>query len=324
MSIVLKKAGLLTTVQDLGRVGYRRFGVNPNGVMDRAAARIVNTLLRNDENEGVLEMHFPAAEIVFERPCEFAIGGADLSPELDGVPIANWQVHRAAADSTLRFAAKQLGNRAYFSVNGGFEISKWLGSMSTNLAAAIGGFDGRAFMNGDRIGFRSTEPLLGDVMLRTAAPSLIPRYSRFPTVRVIPGAEFDLLDDDSRKLFTASDFAITNASNRMGFRLKGEPLSLSVPLEPVSAAVAFGTVQLLPDGQMIALMADHQTSGGYPRIAHVVERDLPILGQLAGGNSVGFHIVTLSDAERLAVEFEHDIKKLRVGAELAKSTRRNL
>ena len=318
MGIFLKKAGLLTTVQDLGRFGHRRFGINPNGVMDRTAARIVNILIGNDEHDAVLEMHFPAAEIVFEKPCVFAIGGAELTPQLDGLPITNWCTHRAETGGTLRFRSKQKGNRAYLAVQGGLCVDEWLGSKSTNLAAAIGGFAGRVLQTGDRIETNAADGMPWCDQ-RVVAASLIPHYSRFPTVRVIPGAEFELLTDASRETFSAANYSITNNSNRMGFRLNGEPLALAQPLELVSSAVSFGTIQLLPDGQMIVLMADHQTSGGYPRIANVIERDLPVLGQLGGGDSVAFHPVSLSDAELLAVELEHNLAKLKVGVALAKS-----
>src|SRR5258708_5147520 len=143
MSILIEKAGLLATVQDLGRTGYRRFGINPNGVMDTAAARLINILLGNDEGEAVLEMHFPAPKIVFETDTVFALGGGDFAPKLDGDHIENWQCCFAEKGSSLVFSEKLLGNRAYLAVRGGFRLEDWLGSSSTNLMAEIGGIDGR-------------------------------------------------------------------------------------------------------------------------------------------------------------------------------------
>lgn len=319
MSILLKKAGILTTVQDLGRHGYQRFGINPGGAMDRTAARLTNLLLGNNEMDAVLEMHFPAAEIEFETHCRFAIGGADLAAQLNGQEIDNWRTYIAEKGSILRFAEKRLGNRVYLAVEGGFDVPEWLGSRATNLAAGIGGFDGRRLRNGDRLPFVAhsfeTRP---PERIRRVSSTLIPLYSGFPTLRVIPGAEFDLFDETSRSAFETQTFGLSRNSDRMGFRLKSDPLNLKEPIEMVSSAVSFGTIQLLPDGQLILLMADHQTSGGYPRIAHVIKHDLPVAGQLGGHDKVGFHFVSIEKSEELNAAFEHDMTLFRVGCQLGR------
>lgn len=313
MSILIKKPGMLTTIQDLGRVGFRQLGINPGGVMDRAAARLSNILLGNEENEAVVEMHFPAAEIVFEKNAIFAIGGADFSAELDGEPVANWQPYFAAKGGTLCFTKKISGNRAYLAVSGGFKLDKWLGSTSTNLAAKTGGKDGRPLGSGDQIPFATqlkTKPQIRNCHISS---SLIPYYRPFPTVRVIVGAEFPLLSKSSQGLFFVHDFVVSPNSNRMGFRLKGEPVELAEPFELLSSAASFGTIQLLPDGQLIVLMADHQTSGGYPRIGHVITRDLPLIAQLGPGDKVAFHLIEIEQAEALAIEFERELNFYRIG-----------
>ncbi len=313
MSMLIKKPGMLTTIQDLGRVGYRRLGINPGGVMDRTAARLINILLGNDENEAVVEMHFPAAEIVFDKNAVFAIGGADFSAELDGEPIANWQPYFAAKGTTLRFTKKISGNRAYLSVSGGIKVEKWLGSSSTNLAAKVGGMDGRPLKAGDQIRFTSQIKTKPQIKSCHISSSLIPYYRPFPTVRVVVGAEFPLLSESSRGLFFVHDFVVSPNSNRMGFRLKGEPVELAEPFELLSSAASFGTIQLLPDGQLIVLMADHQTSGGYPRIGHVITRDLSLIAQLGPGDKVAFHPIKIAEAEALAAEFERELNFYRIG-----------
>lgn len=315
MNVTITKEGLLTTMQDLGRVGYRRFGVNPGGVMDRAATRLINTMLGNDESAAVLEIHFPAGEIRFDHDAVFALGGADFAPTLDNESIANWRTMRAAKGSLLRFSSKRAGERAYLAIAGGFDVIDWLGSKSTNLSACYGGFEGRRIRTGDVIEFcrpQNQTPAIGNFI----SPSLIPRYSRFPTIRVLRGVDFEQLADEKRELFRTQDFVITKNSNRMGFRLWGEPLKCTDSQEMISSAVTFGTIQLLPDGQLIVLMADQQTSGGYPRIAHVIERDLPLLAQLGPNDKVAFHEVDLAHAEELIDEFERDLTLLRVGVQL--------
>jgi antagonist of KipI len=314
MSILIQKSGMLTTVQDLGRLGSRRFGINPGGVMDPAAARLINEMLGNKEGEAVLEMHFPAPQIVFEKEAVAAIGGADFLPNLDGEPPQTWQVFRAKRGSILTFAGKGSGNRAYLAIKGGFEIERWLGSSSTNLIAGRGGFSGRRLEAQDRIDFRSSalENLVSPGT--RLSPWIIPPYNSSPTVRVIPGAEFQNLSDHAREIFLNRQFEVSGKSDRMGFRLIGEAVELSGRSEMISSAVSFGTIQALPDNQLIILMADHQTTGGYPRLAHVISRDLPLIGQLGPGDKVAFQLVTLDTAEKLYLEFERNLKFLGVGS----------
>ncbi len=316
MSLLIQKPGILTTIQDLGRDGYRRFGINPGGVMDKAAARLANYLVGNDVGAAVLEMHFPAPQIEFEDNTIAAICGADFSAELDGEPVENWRPFFAAKSSALRFTNKVAGNRAYLAVRSGFKCDSWLGSLSTNLAVSRGGFAGRKLAANDRIELNKivSKPI-GNLSFKISS-AMVPLYRPFPTVRIIPGAEFKGLDKNGRDLLQNQDFSISNNSNRMGFRLTGKPLTLSRPCELISSAVSFGTIQLLPGGQLIILMADHQTTGGYPRIGHVITRDLPLLAQLGTNDKVAFHLVELEHAEELAVEFERDLNFLRTAVKL--------
>lgn len=314
MSILINKAGILTTVQDLGRNNFRRFGINQNGAMDKIAVRLINSLLGNEENCAVLEMHFPAAEILFEEPASFALGGADFSAILNGEPIENWRIYQGEKGSTLKFEQKSFGNRVYLAIKGGFKITKWLGSASTNLKAKIGGFEGRKLQTGDRISFNQIPNTKSQIRNSFVSNSLIPFYSKFPTVRVIAGAEFDDLTAVSQQNFLHETFTITRNSDRMGFRLQGEPLYLQTPKELVSSAVNFGTIQLLPDGQLIVLMADHQTSGGYARLANVISMDLPLLAQLGANDKAAFHLISIEEAENLAVRFEKDLNLLKTAA----------
>jgi antagonist of KipI len=226
MSIIVQKEGILSTVQDLGRSGFRSSGINPGGAMDKIAARLINVLLGNNESEAVLEMHFPAPEILFEKDAVFALGGADFGAKLNNKNLENWKSYFAEKRSVLKFTGKNFGNRAYFSVTGGFEIEKWLGSASTNLTAEIGGFRGRHLQKRDRLGFKQKIIDIKQKFNYKIAGSLIPIYNRFPTVRVVAGAEFELLEASSEQFFSRQSFTITQNSNRMGFRLEGAPLKL--------------------------------------------------------------------------------------------------
>ena len=313
MSILIEKSGVLSTIQDAGRNGFRRFGINPNGAMDVSAVRLINILLGNRESEAVLEMHFPAPHLRFEEPAIIALGGAKFGAKLDDKAIENWRPYFVGANQILSFPNKISGNRAYLSIKSGFTIEKWLASASTNLTAKIGGFEGRSLTKGDRLFFNSRFQIPDSRFRYRISRSVIPHYSSMPTVRVVAGAEFNKLTAFSEQTFLSQNYTVSRNSNRMGFRLDGEPLYLLDKTELVSSAVAFGTIQLLPDGQMIILMADHQTSGGYPRIAHVISKDLPILAQLGANDKVNFELISIEEAENLALEFERDLSLLKVG-----------
>lgn len=317
MSLLIRKPGILTTVQDGGRFGFRKFGINPGGAMDQTAARLINILLGNSDSAAVIETHFPACEIVFDSDSIVAIGGADLAPELNGVPVENWRSFTAEKGSVLRFTNKNIGNRSYIAVRGGLTIQKWLGSASTNLTAVVGGHEGRKLQSGDTI---QSDRAAFDRRFagRRVAASLIPIYRPFPTVRVIPCAEFEFLSSSGLDLVEFHDFTIANQSNRMGFRLAGAPIELDRPVELVSSAVGYGTIQLLPDGQLIVLMADHQTTGGYPRLAQVISRDLPLIAQLGANDKLAFYFVDIAHAEDLAMEFERELALLKLGAMMSK------
>jgi antagonist of KipI len=312
MSLLVTKEGLLTTVQDLGRYGRRSFGVNPSGVMDRTATRLLNLLLGNNENAPVFEMHFPAGEYLFEQSTSFAIGGADFSEHLSNEPIANWSMIRANAGDLLKFTRKTAGNRAYLAVKGGFEVQPWLDSASTSLVTSTGGFQGRRLCTGDRIPFAGTGEPMHQPSTRIGT-SLLPAYSPVPSLRILAGPEFDELTGKSQHEFLTNKFDISPRSDRMGFRLSGPPLSRLSDSEMLSSGTTFGTIQLLPDGQMIVLMADHQTTGGYPRIGTIASIDLPLIAQLGPGNKVSFELIDQVEAERLVIKLERDIAYFKTG-----------
>jgi antagonist of KipI len=307
MSLSFTSNSILTTVQDLGRIGTRDLGINPSGAMDTHAVRLINTLLGNDENEAVLEMHFPAADIKFNENAVIALGGADFGATIDDNLIENWRAIYVNKGSILKFTEKLFGARQYLSVKSGFETEKWLGSASVNLVAGIG----KSLKKDDELNFKSKTQVSNPQA--KIANSLLPLYSKFPTVRVIAGSNFEKLNALSEQTFLKKTFTISTESNRMGFRLTGEPLYLSDNTELISTAVNFGTIQLLPNGQMIILMADHQTTGGYPQIANVISSDLPLLAQLNANDKVAFHQVSINEAERLTLQFERDLNFLKLG-----------
>lgn len=312
MAILIQKAGALDTVQDAGRFGYARWGIAPGGSMDGFAAAAANFLVGNDEREALLELHFPAARLVFEKDTLAAFSGADFSPFLVDHPLPVWQPVFLPKGSEVNFKQSVWGARTYLAVRGGFDVEPWLGSCSTHLKAEAGGWYGRKLATGDRIGFKKPDMEFTEIStVKTFGWGASHRdvYSNPEEIFVTEGVDFQQFTDASKAIFEKTVFQISAASDRMGFRLEGAPLQANRS-EILSAGVAFGTVQLLPNGQLIILMADHQTTGGYPRIAHVAAAHLPKLAQLPVGAKFRFKIVSLQQAEEMLFSHKKRLAQL--------------
>jgi antagonist of KipI len=306
MSFSIIKPGLLDTIQDMGRNGYGNWGINPGGSMDRYAAEVANLLVGNCRQEAVLEIHFPGPQILFEQNTLIAITGGDFSPTVNDEPIPRWQPVVVRKNTVLLFPSLVQGSRCYISVHGGYCMEKWLGSYSTNLKAGAGGWCGQPLKKGDELPFSENTIYFAGLLKENSNVEVLPwrvnteKIYRCPhEMAFIPGNEWNLLSAGSKNNFLESGFLINPSSDRMGYQLKGPALTMVKQEELVSSAVSFGTVQLLPDGQLIILMADHQTTGGYPRIAHVVSAHLPKLAQLRPADTIQFKMMDNAKAEEL-------------------------
>ncbi|NBD24766.1 5-oxoprolinase subunit C family protein [Paenibacillus glycinis] len=328
MSLVIVKPGLLTTVQDLGRYGVQKFGVIVSGAMDAFALRAANLLVGNEEHEAGLEITMIGPEIYFSDAALISVCGGDLSPTLNGRELPPWRTVLAPEGSRLRFGPIKSGCRAYLAVAGGLDVPPRMDSRSTYLRAGLGGHEGRALQAGDRLatgvpspgGRRLAEMLANGAQGSDAAVSgwsvasdLLPSYSASPTLRTVAGQESELFDEDSRRRFFGEAFTVRTESDRMGYRLAGGALRLKAQRDLISAAVTFGTVQVPPDGQPIVLMADRQTTGGYPKLAQVISADLPLLAQTNLGGQVRFRAVSLQEAQEQYLNREKGIRALRSG-----------
>ena len=314
MSLRITRNGLLDTIQDGGRYGYQQLGINPGGVMDRIGMHVANILVGNDLNEAVIEMHFPAAEILFEETVLIALAGADLSATVNGEELPILHPVMIQQGSVLHFGKKQNGARVYLAVQGGFVADEWLQSCSTHLKVKAGGFAGRALQKNDQL-LMKEEPMFGfenashafEILPWKAKVSDLYVANRF---RFIPGNEYHLLEETATQQLELTPFTISRESDRMGYRLTGEKLQLTKSKELISTAVTRGTIQLLPDGQLIVLMADHQTTGGYPRIGHIISADISSVAQMAAGENFSLQQVTIHTAEKLLLEQEMNLQLL--------------
>jgi antagonist of KipI len=319
-------AGLQTTVQDLGRPRARRHAVPVGGAMDTVALRLANVLVGNDENAAVLEATLLGPALEFDAPTLIAICGADLSATIESTPLGRWRVALAPAGTTLRFGRPETGCHAYIAFAGGIDVPKVFDSRATYLRGAFGGIGGRALRDGDAIGFGEPSVLSrriagslrddsGGVSVAHwyAGVTVRPPYTTEPIIRLVAGAHADALDAESRTALFGDRFRVSASSDRMGYRIEGPQLRLRERVELLSEGVTFGTVQLPPGGAPIILMADGQTTGGYPRIGEVASVDLPLVAQLKPGDHLQFAPISLDDAQRLYLEREQELAQMKVG-----------
>ncbi|MFS1511498.1 biotin-dependent carboxyltransferase family protein [Chengkuizengella sp. SCS-71B] len=327
MTLKILKPGMLTTIQDLGRVGYQKYGVVASGVMDSYAARLANLLVGNGENAAVMEITMIGPSIEFQEDSLISICGGDLSAVVEGEKVPMWRPIIIKSGSCLLFGNAKSGCRAYLSVAGGISIPKVMGSRSTDLRAAIGGYKGRKIKSGDVILTHQPDPIR-DTRIKsllqnfTAKSSFIPlpwyvsenslpAYPSQVVIRMMKGREYELFQDESINSLLNNTFTIHPQSDRMAYRLKGAKIQLKSNLNMISEAVTMGTIQVPPDGFPRILLADRQTIGGYPRIAQVASVDLPFIAQLKPGDTVMFQEISLEEAEFLYLQQEKDIHILK-------------
>jgi antagonist of KipI len=302
MSVKVLRPGLLSTVQDEGRHGYQRVGLCPGGAMDPVALALANALVGNEQGEAALEITVIGPELEFQEDTLVAVCGAEFQ---GGFPHNRPTLVRAGSRFNVGRAVR--GARAYLAVAGGFAIEPVLGSRSTYLPGGFGGLGGRALKHGDVLPLRQPEAVQRFSSLKKAKNGTV-KWSVPPLtlpdrepilVHVIDGQHYSSFDSTSQRAFLDTVWTIAPESNRMGFRLSGPPLGRPQADEILSGPTCLGSVQVPPSGVPIALMADHQTTGGYPRIAEIASADVARPAQLAPGGKVHFARCSLEIAGEL-------------------------
>lgn len=313
MSVTIIKHGLLDTIQDEGRFGFQHLGINAGGSMDVVAANIANILVGNEKTEPVIELHFPAASFSFREDCLVALTGADFHPVIDDKAISMNTAIIVATKSVLKFNHLVTGCRCYLAVHGGWNAESWLNSYSTNTKISAGGYKGRVLRKDDIIEIKNAKFIPRKAAQNSIVPEVKADTSIFyatKKIRCVAGAEYDWLDKDAKTRFQSSSFTVTPQSDRMGYRLQGEELKLPENFQLLSSAVTTGTIQLLPSGQVIILMADHQTTGGYPKIAHVISADIPKLAQMHANERLEFELIAHAEAEEEFMQQQRCLQQL--------------
>ena len=310
MTIHVLRPGLLMTVQDLGRHGHQHVGLCPGGAMDPIALVIANALVGNEQGAAALEITVLGPDLQFDRDTLVALVGADFEAD-----IALNRPVLVAGGSRLSISRAARGARAYLAVAGGIAVAEVLGSRSTYLPGSFGGIEGRVLKRGDRLPLVENSEQLSrerfERLKRKRGSSVrwsVPSFTvpdREPIVlHAIEGEHFSEFDATMQRTFFDTIWRVTPDSNRMGYRLAGPELTRAKKDEIVSGPTCLGTVQVPADGVPIALMADHQTTGGYPRIAEIASADVPRLAQIAPGGSVHFARCGLD----MAAELRKDVK----------------
>ncbi|MFD2615968.1 5-oxoprolinase subunit C family protein [Terrilactibacillus laevilacticus] len=324
MSIKVIRPGLLSTIQDLGRQGFQKHGVIVGGAMDSYASRLANILVGNDEGEGTIEMTLVGPSLEFEQDLLISITGGDFSPTIDEDKAPMWRPIYVKKGSVLTLNVCESGCRAYLAVAGGFKIKKVMESKSTYLLGKMGGYKGRALQKNDRIDVNEMSLLAKQIVQKIKLGSTkdlfhapkwcIPSHyiqQNEPVLRFVAGKQFDQFSQSSLNDFCDKPFDISQKSDRMGYRLTGPKLNLKEPIELLSEAVSHGTVQVPPNGDPIVLLADRQTTGGYPKIAQIISVDLPIIAQMKPGDQVYFKKIHFREGETLFLEQEKQVDQLK-------------
>lgn len=337
--------GMLTTVQDLGRWGWQRFGVAVGGAMDQQSLRLANWLVGNDERAAGLELTLCGGRFRLPAGAMVSVVGADLNPQWQCatgtlLPFPQGRAVQIEEEGELLFGAARVGTRAYLAVRGGIDLPQVMQSRSTDLRGQFGGWHGRSLQAGDRLPI-GTEEIMSESRSsltsttsatravtrvfrsdspRTAGLCFSRRFLRSPTLkplmqrtaaepvmlRMIRGEEFASLSSASQQAFWKESFVITPQSDRMGYRLAGPELTLTTSQQLLSAGIVRGTVQLPAGGQPLLIMADGAPTGGYPRLGHVISADWSLAGQLSPGDRFCFGEVSWEEGRQLARQADRD------------------
>ncbi|HZA14722.1 MAG TPA: biotin-dependent carboxyltransferase family protein [Myxococcaceae bacterium] len=292
--ISVLKPGVLTTIQDLGRSGFRAFGMPMAGAVDVRSHSIANLLAGNSPDAATLEMTLLGGTFRFDRAAYVALAGADMQPKLDGVPMAMWSAFPVDTGSVLALGSATDGCRTYLAVHGGIDVPAVLGSRSTYVRAAVGGLAGRALAAGDSLPLRDSST--ARLRARVLPSDLAPPRRRQLSLRALIGPQDERFTAEGMATFLESAYTVTNRNDRMGYALEGPTIHHADGPDIVSDGLLPGAVQVPGSGMPIVLMADCQTTGGYAKIAAVIGPDLSELAQARRGDTVRFRRCTMEQA----------------------------
>lgn len=302
MAFLIKEPGLLSTIQDSGRFGYQSTGISPAGALDYKSAILANQLVNNDPNDSVIELTLTGLSFEVTKNTTIAATGATMTIQVNGVEYPIGRPIPLTKGDFVEFGRATNGLRTYLAVAGGFLLKEVLGSYSTHIRTHMGGYKGRPLEKGDTLHYNgSNNENYFKVSMETLNQS-------DPTIRIIPGPNYEDLTDESKKSLVEKPYTITRSNDRMGIRLEGETLETKDGVHDIlSEPTQLGNIQIPKNGQPIILLNDRQTSGGYKRMASIAKVDLPKLVQLNPDEKIRFEMISLKEAIQL---YRDELNKL--------------
>lgn len=301
MAIQIIKKGIADTIQDIGRYGYQHLGIQANGFLDYQSARLANYIVGNPVNAPIFEIHFPASSFCFTRNYTICISGANFVPVLNEKSIAINTPIEVKQNDILQFLKPLEGRVAYIAIQGKIKEEAWLNSHSyfANSIQKDAQFEWEVSTEISNQFLKNSNTLTSEKINEMHSPI----FSTGP-IQFIPGPAWNDLTEASQKAFLSTEYHIGMQANRMGYPLKGALLQLNKPNQYLSAAVTRGTLQLLPNGELMVLMAEHQTIGGYANLGQIILVDLPRLAQVSNQTSIHFKETTVDTAHKLYQQIE--------------------
>lgn len=295
------KPGFQSTIQDLGRFGFSHYGVSISGAADPLALRIGNLLVGNNQNTPAIEMTLIGGEFQFDCDTFISITGSDFQPKLNNKSIPLWTTIKVSAGQTLSFSNTLNGARCYLCVYKGINVPLVLNSTSTHLLTSMGGYRGRSLIKGDVLKIEESENKLDFYQVNKPILNLLYNSRE---ILVTQGTQINYFPEDTINIFLSSCYKVREDSNRMGLRLCGAKLERSIKEDIITEGIPLGAIQISYDAQPIILFVEHQTTGGYPKIANVISADLHRIGQLKPRDEVKFSFVSIEEAYKLRIEVE--------------------
>lgn len=309
MAVRIIRSGMLSTIQDKGRFGYSNQGIPVAGAMDLKSLQQANILLGNEPYEAAIECTMMGPEIEFLSDCLFTITGADMEPKLNGSDIPLYRVLLGRKGDHLSMGVARKGVRSYLAFAGGLKIPSILGSKSTDLRCGTGGFNGRRLLDQDVIELMNPKISLPNMYKRYENIMIDSQYEII--VRVMLGPQRETFTEQGIQTFLSTSYRILEDSNRMGYRLDGETIEYRDSVDIISDGIVYGSIQVTTSGMPIVMMADHQTTGGYAKIATVISTDLPLLAQQRVGTYVRFQEVSIKEAIKIARRERRVLKRFK-------------
>ena len=294
--ITILEAGPAATIQDLGRIGYQRFGMPPSGPMDAFAFEAANILVDNQANTAAVEFTAPGLTFYTHEPMLIAATGCGIKLYINDKELPTWMSLFVHKNRTVRIEKVGSGMWGYLAIAGGITVEPILGSTATYLRGALGGIHGRGLQTDDQFAIGKPQADLTTAAGRTFTPEKRPNYTPSPTLRVILGPQEDAFTSGGIQAFLSQDYEIQLDSDRMGYRCLGTKIAHRGSSDIISDGIVTGSIQVPASGQPIIMMSDHQTTGGYPKIAAVIRADLPLLAQTQPLSKIRFCAVTPKSA----------------------------